>query len=526
MEEKLRKICGGSINITRMTKVGDGWIVVVKDISLVDSVQLETDPDISSYSVIRNKLKVNIECKKEVNNMSEKYTNTALQIVAEVGGPENVVSLTHCITRLRFSVKDKKKVNLDALKSIKGALGAQWSGEQLQVIIGADVNEVYGAILNNFSINGSGEVPVDEDGKKTKEKFSINTIFEILSSCIVPVIPAMCGSGIIKGILIALTTYNVITTESGLYLILNVIGDATFYYLPFLVAYGAAKKFKTSTILSMVVAGIYIHPAIIALAKSDISVLGLPVHILNYSSTVFPVILSIWLMSYIYSFFEKHIPKSVRIVFAPTFTLFIIALLSLGVVGPFGYYIGYYLAQAINWLFGVFPALAGFILGAIRPVVILTGMQTVFSPLIANNIAVMGFDVISPVHTAASMAAAGVCLGAYLKSRDKDDKSSYFSFFISAFIGITEPALYGLVFRFRSMLIALMLGGGISGALTAILGVKKYASGMPSWITFPAFGDTIPQLFICVGVALVSTTILACMFGFKDNKASKERTAK
>lgn len=455
--------------------------------------------------------------------MAKNYDELANSVIKLVGGAKNVSFFTHCITRLRFHVKDRALVKEDELKSVAGILGTQWSGDQFQVIIGQDVNRVYDLICKETGLVKQSAVDENLDGPE-KKKFSINTIFEVLSACIVPVIPAMCGSGIIKGILIALTTYGMIDNTTGLYTVLNAISDATFYYLPFLVAYGASKKFNTNTILSMVLAGLYVHPTIVALAKTDISVLGIPMHILNYSSTVFPIVISIWLMSHVYKFFDKHIPSAVRIVFAPTLTFLIMALLSLGLVGPIGYYIGFYIAQAINWLFGVVPVVAGFILGAIRPLVILTGMQTVFSPLIANNIAVMGYDVISPVHTAATMAAAGMCLGAFLRSRNTEDKNSYLSFFISAFIGITEPALYGLTFRFKTMLISLMVGGGVGGALSAILGVKKYASGMPSWITFPAFGDTIPQMFISVGVALVVTAALAYFLGF--NKEKKEGESK
>lgn len=441
------------------------------------------------------------------------YRELAEQILALVGSKENVTSAFHCITRLRFEVKDRDLVELDKLKALKGVIDAQWSGSQLQVIVGSSVGEVYKTLCK---IAGFEETAQIHENLDQKRKFSINTLFEVLSSCIVPVIPAMCGSGLIKGILIALTTYGVIDTSTGLYIVLNAIGDATFYYLPFLVAFSAAKKFNTNPVLAMVLAGLYLHPTIAALAKQDISVLGIPMHILNYSSTVFPVILSVYVMSFVHRFFESKIPGAVRMVFAPLFTLFIMALLSLGLIGPIGYYIGYYLAQAINYLFGVAPAVAGAVLGAIRPLVILTGMQTVFSPLIANNIAVMGYDVISPVHTAATMAAAGICLGAFLRAKSRDEKNSYMSFFVSAFIGITEPALYGLAFRYKNMLAALMIGGGISGALSAILGVKKYASGMPSWITFPAYGDTMGKMFLCVGTALVVTTVLAFVFGFGE----------
>ncbi len=444
---------------------------------------------------------------------SKNYDELAVQILALIGSAENVVSAFHCITRLRFVVKDKDLVDTEGLRALKGLIGAQWSGDQLQIIVGAHVNEVYDAICAKGKFEK--QAPIDENPDK---KFSVNTLFETLSACVVPVIPAMCGSGLIKGILIALTTYDLVDQSTGVYILLNAVADSTFYFLPVLVAYGAAQRFKTSVILSLVMAGLYLHPTITALAKETIHVAGIPMTILNYSSTVFPIVLSVWIMSYVYRFFEKHIPAAVRIVFAPMSTFLVMTPLSLGLIGPMGYYFGYYVAQGINRLFGAAPVLAGALLGAIRPLVILTGMQTVFSPLIANNIAVMGYDVISPVHTAATMAAAGICFGAYLKSKNADEKNSFLSFFVSAFIGITEPSLYGLAFRFKNMLIALMVGGGVSGALSAVLGVRKYASGMPSWITFPAYGDTIPQMFICVGVAFAVSAGLAYMLGFGGKK--------
>ena len=442
-----------------------------------------------------------------------KYQDLIDNLMDCIGGKDNISYFTHCVTRLRFNFKDKNLVKEGEIEKLSGVMGTKWAGNQLQVIVGAGVGDVYKEICDKYGL--AKEEAIDENlDVEEKKRFTINTFFETLSACIIPIIPAMCGSGIIKGILIALKTYGLIDTTSGFYVVLNAVADATFYYFPFLAAYGASKKFKVNTILAMVVAGLYVHPTIAALAKTDISLFGLPIHILNYSSTIFPIIISVWIMGYVYRFIDKYIPKVISLVVVPTLTLFVMAILSLGIIGPCGYYIGLYLAKAINWLFGVAPVLAGAILGAIRPLVILTGMQTVFSPLIANNIAVMGYDVISPVHTAATMAAAGVCLGAFLKAKDRNEKNSYLSFFISAFIGITEPALYGLTFRFKNMLIALMIGGGVSGALSAVLGVKKYASGMPSWITFPAYGDTIPQMFICVGVALVVTTALTYFLGF------------
>lgn len=203
-----------------------------------------------------------------------------------------------------------------------------------------------------------------------------------------------------------------------------------------------------------------------------------------------------------------------RIVFTPTLTLLVMSVLCLGLIGPLGYNIGYYLGHGIAGVFNLSPVIGGFVLGAIRPLVILTGMQSVFTPIITNNIAVLGYDFISPVHTVATMAAAGICLGAFLKTRRKENKENYMSFFVSAFIGITEPALYGLAFRFRNQLAALMVSGGVSGAVVSALGAKKYASGMPSWITFPAYGDTIPALFAGLAVAFIVSVAMAWFLGF------------
>ena len=381
-----------------------------------------------------------------------KYQQLIDNLMNYVGGKDNISFFTHCVTRLRFNFKDKSLVKEEEIGKLSGVIGTKWAGNQFQIIIGASVDAVYNDICDKYSLTKEESLKenLDEDKKEGSKKPFIS-LFEVLSACIAPMVPAMCGSGIIKGILIALTSYNVIDTSTGAYIVLNAVADSAFYFFPFLAAYGASKKFKVNTILALVVAGLYIHPTITALAKTDISIFGLPVHILNYSSTIFPAIISVWVMSYVYKFIDKFTPEVLKIIIVPTLTFIIMAILSLAIIGPLGYYVGLYLAKVINYLFDNVPVLAGAILGAIRPVVILTGMQTVFSPIIMNNYAVMGYDVISPVHTAATMAAAGVCLGAFLKAKDKEEKNSYFSFFISAFIGITEPALYGLVFRFKNM---------------------------------------------------------------------------
>ncbi|WP_248922299.1 PTS transporter subunit EIIC [Olsenella intestinalis] len=451
--------------------------------------------------------------------MAKDYSELADQVVELVGGAENVTYFTHCITRLRFNLKDKNLAEVDALADLPGTIGALWSGDQLQVIIGPAVGNVYDTIVERSGIESRPAVEEEEadaPAEDEKKGFSINNLFATLSACIVPIIPAMCGAGIIKGTLLALSSCGVLATDTGIYTVLSAISDAPFYFLPVLAAIGASKKFNVDQVLGAVIGCLFIHPTIVALAGTDISVLGLPMHILNYSSTVFPVVISIWIMSKVYRFVDKFVPDVLKIILTPSITLLVMTLVCLGVVGPLGYYFGLVLAQVIQTVFDFAPALGGAILGAIRPFVIFTGMQSVFTPIMMNNLAVLGYDYLSSVHTAATMAAAGMCLGAFLRTKDRDSKESYFSFFVSAFIGITEPALYGLAFRFRKQLIALCAGGAAGGAVASVLDVRLYAPAMPSWISFPAFGDTGVKMLISVAVALVVTVAVSYILGFDD----------
>lgn len=454
------------------------------------------------------------------------YDETAKQIMELVGGKDNVSFFTHCITRLRFQVRDRSLVKMDEIKAVKGVLGAQWSGEQFQVIIGNDVTDVYDTIcrLENFEQKPAIDENLDE--KKGTKKFSINTLFEILSGCMVPVLPALCAAGVIKGILVLLTNYLGMSTESGIYTLLNTVSDVGFYFMPFLVAYSAAKKFNTNPVMAILIAGLYLHPNISSLAGNDLNVLGVNMHILNYASTVFPMLISVWIMSYVYKFVDSHTPNALKFVLTPSLTLLIMAPICLGIIGPIGYYIGYYLATFVSNLFYLNPWIGGLVLGLIRPFVLLTGMQTTFTPIIMNNLTTLGYDFIWPVHSAFAMCCCGMSIGAYFRARKAkdeiaDEKENFLSSFISGFAGVSEPALYGNAFRFKSQLVGLIISGAISGALVGGLGGKAVAAGNPPWLFLPTFGDTMGIMAICFVVAFVLSAVMAYIMGFGDIKFGK-----
>lgn len=449
----------------------------------------------------------------------------AEQVLEKVGGKANIEFLTHCLTRLRFNLKDQGLADLDEIRSISGVLGAILQNGQTQIIIGELVQDVYDELC---SLTGMSRTEViDEnldDAPEQKKKFSAGVIFDILSSCFGPVIPAFAGAGIIKGLLTLCTTYSFMATDSGIYLLLNAAADATFYFLPFLLAVTAAKKFKTNMTMAVVIAGIYMYPSIIAGAGKSINILGIDVTLVKYASTVLPILLSVWIMSYVYKFINSHTVSYLRVIVVPIVTILVMAPLSIMLLGPIGYYAGIYVGEAFKWLFDVAPWLGGLIDGATRPWVILTGMHMAMSPIMINNIETLGYDMLGPVHACATMAAAGMCFGAFLRAKNLDNKSASFSSFISAFIGITEPAVYGVAFRFKKPLWALMIGGGVSGAIVSMLGGKAISFAMPSIISLPAYTGTIPAILIGLAIAFILTAVLTYVFGF-DEKIEKNQRA-
>lgn len=454
------------------------------------------------------------------------YDELSEMIVNCIGGKDNISFFTHCITRLRFNVRDKSLVDVEGMKGLKGILGTQWSGEQLQVIIGNEVSNVYDTIIKKTGLESQKAIDENLDGEK--KKFSINTLFSVLSGCMVPVLPALCAAGVVKGILVILTNYLGMKTDSGVYLLLNTIGDVAFYFMPFLIAYSASQKFKTNTVIALLIAGVFLHPNINSLANSDLEVLGVNIHILNYSSTVFPILISVWVMSYVYKFIDNYVPNALKFVLTPSITLLIMAPLCLGLIGPLGYYVGYYLANFVAKLFYLNPYIGGLVLGVIRPFVLLTGMQTTFTPIIMNNLSTLGYDFIWPVHSVFAMCCCGLSIGAYVRARTSkteeiaQEKENFLSSFVSAFAGVSEPALYGNAFRFKAQLIALVIAGGISGALTGGLGGKTFAPGNPPWLFLPTFGDTAGLMAIMFVVAFVISAVLAYAFGFGELKLGRK----
>lgn len=447
----------------------------------------------------------------------------ASAILEKVGGKENIEFLVHCMTRLRFNLKDQSLANQKEIEEIPGVLGTMIQSGQFQVIIGETVPDVYEELCKLAGIAQQQAIDENLDGNIEKKKFGAGLIFEVISGVFAPVVTAFAGAGVLKGLLTLFTNYGWMANDTGVYLVLNAAADSVFYFLPFILAYTSAKKFRTNEVLALIIAGIYMYPTVLAGAGTQISFLGINFYLVKYASSVLPIIISVWLMSYVYRWISKVTPSFLRVVVVPIVTLLVMAPLSLIVIGPIGYNVGIYVGKLFEWLFAVAPWLGGLVDGATRPLVVFTGTHMMLSPVMINNIETLGYDMLGPVHCVATMAAAGMCFGAFLKAKKESNKTAIFSSFISGFIGVTEPALYGVAFRFKKPLIALMIGGGVSGAFVAMMGAKAISFAMPSIISLPVYTGSIPTMLIGLLIAFVLTAVLTYVFGFDEGIEKDQR---
>lgn len=451
-----------------------------------------------------------------------KHKDEINSIIKDVGGVDNIQRMTHCMTRLRFNLADDKKADLDAISKINGVLNTQFQNSQLQIVIGPAVADWYDEISN---LTGIGQEESQETDVKEKKGF-FSKLLEIFSNVFLPVIPAIAGAGMMKAILGLLSSFSLISQKSDSYIILNLMADATFYFLPFLLAISAAKLFKTNAILSAVLAGALLYPSLINnVGKiSNYHFLGLPIPVINYSASVLPIILSVWIMSYLYRFVDKHMPDMLKVIFVPTVVLIIMIPIELIAIGPLGNYLGSILSAASMKLFSFSGALAGAILGGLRPLLVMTGMHQALTPIVFQNFASKGYDVLMPTMLVSTFAQATGVLTMAFKTRSKKEKSVIYASGISAILGITEPALYGVIVKYKRVLLSVCIGGGLGAAYVSAMGYHL-GSFTPSNILSLAVYALMPKfihVIIGLGIAIVSTALLVLVLqpkvGVEDEK--------
>ncbi|GGJ00470.1 beta-glucoside-specific PTS transporter subunit IIABC [Paenibacillus hunanensis] len=430
-----------------------------------------------------------------------KYEQLAKDIIQNVGGKENVNSLTHCITRLRFKLKDENKANTDVLKNMDGVVTVIQSGGQYQVVIGNHVPEVYADVNAVAGLGGESSTAADTSG----EKMSLFSRFiDMISGVFAPTLGVLAATGMIKGLTALLVSMGVLVNTSGTYIILNAIGDCLFYFFPVFLGYTSAKKFNMNIFIGMAIGAALVYPTLSAVSAGKplytlfagtpfespvhITFLGIPVILMTYSSSVIPIILSTYVGSKIEGFFKRVIPSVVRTFMVPFCTLLITIPLAFLIIGPVATWAGQLVGAGILAVYNLSPIVAGLLLGAFWQVFVIFGLHWGFVPIAINNLTNLGSDPILAGMFGASFAQTGVVLAILIKAKSKKLKSLSIPAFISGIFGVTEPAIYGITLPRKKPFILSCIGGAVGGAIIGAMGTKAYiigglgVFGIPSYI--------------------------------------------
>ena len=459
--------------------------------------------------------------------MAIDYRITAKELVKELGGNSNINNVTHCATRLRFILKDESKIDSDRVKKIPGVITVVQAGGQYQVVIGNHVKDAFDFVMELVTIDASQaeENPANKAGVFSR-------IIDVISSIFAPFLYTLAACGILQGILGIFVALNAIDTAGGTYQILNFISWTAFTFLPVLIAVTAAKKFGMNVYTAVVIACALVCPDYINMVNvgDPVYFLGIRVQLLSYTSSVIPIILTVWAASYVQKFFDKHLPIVVRNLFSPMFTITLMVPLTLLVVGPVGNAVGGAIGGAYNFLYGLSPIIAGIVVGGLWEVLVIFGVHWGITPVTVGNYASLGYDTFTGLQASAVFAQAGATLGVFLKTKDRDMKGVSASAAITGLFGITEPAIYGVNLRLKKPMICGCIAGAVGGAAGGAFNAVSWGYNMPGIATIPAYfkaGHTSQFLgfLLSILISFVLGTVLTWIVGFKEDLPMSEAAA-
>ncbi|TQR98147.1 beta-glucoside-specific PTS transporter subunit IIABC [Paenibacillus ottowii] len=470
-----------------------------------------------------------------------KYETLAKDIIRNVGGKENVNSLTHCITRLRFKLKDESKADTEVLKNMDGVVTVVKSGGQYQVVIGNHVPEVYA------DVTAIGGFQAGDAEETSGEKVSLfNKFIDTISGVFTPTLGVLSATGMIKGFTALFVALGWLTVTSGTYQILNALGDCLFYFFPVFLGYTSAKKFNANIFIGMAIGASLVYPTFSAITASGkplytlfsgtifespvyITFLGIPVILMSYASTVLPIIVSTYVGSKIENFFKKVIPSVVRTFLVPFFTLLVIVPLALIVIGPLSTWAGQLLGAATLFVYNLSPIIEGIIMGAFWQVFVIFGLHWGLVPIAMNNLAVLKFDPILAATLGASFAQTGVVLAILFKTKNVKLRSLSIPAVISGIFGVTEPAIYGITLPRKKPFILSCIASAVGGGIIGMMGTKGYIIGglgifaIPSYISPSGIDSGFYGAVIGILVSFVLGFLLMFFGGFRDDEVKETK---
>ena len=460
--------------------------------------------------------------------MAQDFKKLASSVVDAVGGVGNVTNLTHCMTRLRFILKDEAKASDETVKNIPGVMGLVKQGGQYQIIIGNNVAAAYKEILA-LGVDGGATVDASE---QPKQKWTLKrvgmTILDAIIGTMTPLIPAIIGGSMVKLLAMLLLMTGVVGETNSTYVLLNTIGDAAFFFLPILVAVSASKKFGTNTYLAVAIAGLMVHPVFMDLmAKAAegqaVTLAMLPITSVKYTYTIIPAIVMSWLLRYIEAGVDRITPLVTKNFLKPMLILLVGAVIAISIVGPAGVWLGNGISAVVYGIHGKLGWLAVALVGAIWPLLVMTGMHRVFTPTIVTTIAETGSEaMVMPSEIGANMSLGGVSLAVAFKTKNRELRQTALAAASSALIaGITEPALYGVAIRLKRPMIASVITGFIAGAVAGLAGLASHSMAAPDLFTSVQFIDkdnptSILWIAAVMAISVVVSFTLTLILGFED----------
>lgn len=449
----------------------------------------------------------------------------AEQVIKNVGGKDNITYFVHCVTRLRFNVKNKDIVNVKEIEDIDGVVGCQWSGEQFQIIIGQKVGDAYALICEKAGLANADNTNAEGSAAK---KFSIGGLIEGIAGCVSPLIHVLIGAGMIKIIVLVCEMLGILQPGDPTHTVLTFAGDAGFYFLPVFIGATTARKFGGNLGLGMLVGALLIHPTLIqSVAEGTaLSIFGLPIYGASYASTVFPAIMAVYVMCRIEKFFAKISPDAIRSITEPLLTLLVMIPATLCLFGPVGAFLGNYMAAGIMTLYEHVGFLCVGIMAMLWPYIVMTGMHAALVPTAVQYLGSFGFEPLTAGTFISNFNQGAACIAVAIKTRDTKLKSTAVSCAVAAIVGgVTEPALFGINMKLKKPMLGAMIGSFCGGIIAGLLHVYVYAfSGSGGLFGLPVFiGAALSNLvyMLIAAVIGIAVTIIATMVLYKDKEVKE-----
>lgn len=476
-----------------------------------------------------------------MKNKQKEYKQLATDILSLVGGKENVDKVIHCVTRLRFYLNDRTKADQEALEELSGVMGVVEANGQYQVIVGQAVDDIYEELmmlLSNKQEDNVAEKHIsfsDQETWMAKMRYGFNQVIGIVTGAVMPIIHILAASGIIKSILAIGTGTGVITETGNAYLIISAMADAVFYFLPILIGYNAAKRLGGNPVLTAVIGGVIMYPSVLEAAENEaliLSIGSLDFPYVSYTYSIFPMILAAWLVKVTESWLKGWVPTYIQSIFTPIVVIGFVTLVTFLLTGPVITWISFALADGLQVLLSWNSAIFGGIIAGLYQILVIFGLHWGIIPIYVNDFALLGYSYLSAIVSFSIVGQAGAALAVAVKSKKAHIKELGYAGTISAFCGITEPAIYGINLRFKRPFICASIGSAVGGFLTGLLHVNMWSIigsiiGLPSFID-PANGVTANFWYavLITFVTLVVAFLLTYFWGYNDEMKMQQKQEK